>query len=112
MLTDVSVEVLAGKPTTFAFKFSSSSFELNVYVPQSQLGRFRHAITAPWESGAVQIGESAGALVFWCAGEPGTVTVMIGRDDQTWDFSVQLPETAIYAALHRAASCTPSAGQA
>ncbi len=113
MDVDVSVELLAdAKVVTFAIKFSSPSFELNVYVPQSQLELLRKAASTPWAQGSIQIGECAGALAFWSAGEPNTVAVMVGRDDQTWDFSVQLPVSAINLALREAASCTSVAGQA
>src|SRR5512141_270897 len=112
MTTDVSVDVLAGASVvTFAVKFSSPSFELNVYLPQSQLGLLRQASTIPWSNGAIQIGEAAGALAFWCAGEPGMVSIMVGRDDQTWDFSVQVPATTIDIVLREATKRAPFAGK-
>lgn len=40
-----------------------------------------------WDVGALHIGTSANAAVWWsCNGE--TVSVCIGHDDQTWDFSI------------------------
>ena len=42
----------------------------------------------------VSAGESAGANVFWCV-DTDFLFIMVGSDDETWDFSVTLPVQAL-----------------
>lgn len=53
-----------------------------------RLGRIR---TADWNLRAsLAVGESAGAEVFWAA-TGDSVAILVGHDDETWDFSVVVP---------------------
>ena len=53
-------------------------------------------------SGALRIGECAGAPVFWSTGaESNSISVLVGHDDQTWDFGVALPASTIGEILKR-----------
>ena len=79
----------------FVIKIASALVELNVGIPQSEIGRLHKALSTDWASGALRLGTSAGAPVYWCAGENGTLSVLIGHDDQTWDIGLTLPATVV-----------------
>jgi hypothetical protein len=52
--------------------------------------------SASWdERRSIQAGESAGARVYWSAGDGDHANLMIGEDDETWDVSVAVPYTVI-----------------
>lgn len=101
---DITVDLLAGPDYVVSFKFSCEHFELNVAVPHGQLIRLELASTQEWEAGSIHAGTSAGASVFWAAGEPGYIAIMVGHDDETWDFSVTVPIGAFAVALCEAKS--------
>lgn len=45
---------------------------------------------------SLQAGTTLGHSVFWCLGEqPGTVQVLVGHDDETWELAVTLPLSVV-----------------
>ncbi len=78
-----------------AIKISLPLFEINVAIPRADIEQLRLVPTVNWTTGALRLGTSAGASVFWCAGEGGVISVMVGHDDQTWDISLTLPGEVI-----------------
>lgn len=72
----------------FSVKLTCESFELNVHVPAPETGRFAELRQESSER-PLRLGTSAGASVFWNRDERG-VTVMVGHDDETWDFAVKV----------------------
>src|SRR5579859_6455967 len=101
---DVGVELTADDGAPVAFKFSCEQFEINVFVPQAQLGLLHGVPEQAWAAGSIRAGHSAGASVFWSAGEPGLIAIMVGPDDQAWDISASVPVSAFLAALSKAES--------
>src|SRR5580704_7035934 len=99
---EFAVELTADEGAPVAFKFSCEYFELNVLVPQAQLRLLHRVPTQTWGSGSICAGSSAGASVFWSAGEPGLVSIMVGPDDQTWNISASIPVSTFLAALSEA----------
>jgi len=101
-LIDVSVEVetdSAGRSHRYALKISGPVFEVNVRVSSEDIVKFEQIRNRPWVKGSLRIGESAGAPVFWSVDEDGTVSVMLGHDDETWDVAVSFPGDTIEAIL-------------
>ncbi len=75
----------------YAIKIGHAVFELNVYVERTELPLFSRVPAADWDQrGSVRIGRSAGALAFWST-KGDTVSILVGRDDETWDFAVGIP---------------------
>lgn len=90
----VSVERTAD-PVGYAIKIVHEAFEMNVWVQRDELTAFAKVIDTKWESsGSMRIGTSAGAPVFWSC-DDGRVSVLVGHDDETWDFGVSIPETTL-----------------
>jgi hypothetical protein len=92
----VSVEaVLEDGQQFYVVKVSRPVFEVNVRVPSRDVQKFTKVRTTPWESGSLRIGESAGAPAFWALSEDGTVSILIGHDDEIWDIAVSVPPDTI-----------------
>ena len=66
-------------------KIQADSYELNIWVPDLDIPKLRNL--PKWEPGSEQIGSSAGRPAFWSL-DDGRISVLIGQDDQTWDFGV------------------------
>jgi hypothetical protein len=80
-----------GRPA-IAVKVQGPAYELNVWIPISELAALRRVPSTPWEAGALRIGESAGSPAFWSC-DSGEIFIGFGHDDQTWDFGVTFPAT-------------------
>ncbi len=94
--TDITVEEHEEDGVSvYLVKIASALVELNVTIPQSDIGHLQSALRTEWALGALRLGTSAGAPVYWCAGEKGTLSVLIGQDDETWDIALTLPASVI-----------------
>jgi hypothetical protein len=93
----VSVEACdADGQRFYLIKVGTAAFEINVRVAARDASRFSSVLATQWESGALRIGECAGAPVFWCAGvDRDSVSVLVGHDDQTWDVGLELPPATV-----------------
>jgi hypothetical protein len=80
-----------GRPA-FAVKIQGAAYELNVWIPVSELSALRKVPSTPWGTGALQIGESAGSASFWSC-DSGEIFIGVGHDDQSWDFGASFPES-------------------
>lgn len=94
--TDVAIEEREEDGVAYyAIKISSSFVEFNVTIPGSEIDQLRQVLSTDWASGALRLGTSAGAAVFWCTGDDDTLSVLIGHDDQTWDIGLTLPAKVV-----------------
>jgi len=93
----VTVERYVDGGRAFYFvKIGTDAFEINVRLVAEDATKFRSVLQTQWLSGALRIGECAGAPVYWSIGEGGnSISVLVGHDDQTWDFGVELPASTI-----------------
>jgi len=74
-----------------AVKLQTDDWEVNVRASAHDLVRLSDIRSADWsDRRSIQIGESAGAPVFW-ATTNDHASLMIGRDDETWDIAFALP---------------------
>jgi hypothetical protein len=70
-----------------ALKISCNAYELNIWIRDAELPRLDSVPLTSWEAGAIKIGTSAGADVWWSS-DDGRISIGVGHDDQTWDFGV------------------------
>ena len=101
---DISVE--SDTEAALAVKLQTDDWEVNFRASADDLLTLSDIRSADWSSRrSIQVGESAGALVFWAiANDHASMT--IGHDDETWDIAVALPfdvvdEIVREAARHR-----------
>jgi hypothetical protein len=90
---DVSVTVTKegkGKAASYQIKLGADVFEVNVRVPADDVHELKLVASSTWEEGSMQIGESAGAPVFWSC-DDGMVAILIGEDDEMWDVALSVP---------------------
>ena len=90
---DVSVTVEADrkpKAPSYSVKLQSEVFEVNIRIPADEVEELKLVASTTWEDGSMQIGEAAGAPVFWST-EDGVVALLIGEDDENWDIALSLP---------------------
>jgi len=94
---DIAVLVEADrKPKTSSYrvKLQSEVFEVNIQIPVEEVEELKLVSSSTWEEGSMQIGESAGAPVFWST-EDGVVALLIGEDDENWDIALSLPVAVV-----------------
>ncbi len=80
-----------------ALVLSSVPFMLRIHAAAADLLRLDAAHQARWaERESLQVGTTALGRAFWCAGEAaGSVRVLVGHDDETWDLALTLPDTVV-----------------
>jgi hypothetical protein len=79
----------------FIFKISAPDWELNVEMTEKELALIPSARVARWDDrSSVWIGKAAGADTFWSC-EDGKLTILVGHDEESWDFAVSMPESVI-----------------
>ena len=110
--TSVTVEAAIGVDggRRYAIKLQTDAFEVNLWVRPEDVAKFDQVRAARWATGAVRIGEAAGGGAFWCVGDEGddSVSLLIGRDDETWDIAVSLPPDTLAAITREVAACRPT----
>jgi len=79
-------------------KVCTNDFEVNVRLRADELPTVRRVASTSWLDGALKIGRSADAPVYWSAHDD-TLTLSIGHDDQIWDIAVSLPASALPAII-------------
>lgn len=89
----------------FLVKIGTPQLEINVRIAGPDVARLDGVRRAAWDSrGSVQIGEVAGAFAWWCVDLPaGTLSILVGEDDETWDIAVTLPVGALDAVISEVA---------
>jgi hypothetical protein len=77
-------------------KISSERFEVNLRIPRDEVPRLRLVTSADWNKReSIRLGQVGDAAAFWCSGEDGTVSILVGHDDETWDVAVTLEGDSI-----------------
>ena len=87
-------------------KIQTDGYELNVWIPISDIPKLRNL--PKWESGSKRIGSSAGAGSFWSL-DDDTLSILIGQDNQVWDFGVSLNATSLRQIIEEAERASQSA---
>ena len=80
---------------TYTLKLQRPDLETNVWVTEAELALISNVKAAHWsERTSLKIGTCAGMQVFWSC-ENGYLSILVGEDDETWDFGLWIPETEI-----------------
>jgi hypothetical protein len=97
-LVDVDVDYsYEGEKRLYAVSLSTDTWLALIHIPPEESALLAQVTSRVWDDGALRIGESAGASVFWSVNgdDHGTVVLLVGDDDQTWDISIAIPAAAI-----------------
>jgi len=80
----------------FLLKLQGGDFwELNIRLTRAEISSLTEIRNTDWAARkTIKAGEAANSSVFWTA-ENETATIMIGHDDETWDFAVCIPTIQI-----------------
>jgi hypothetical protein len=93
--------------SVYWIKIQADTFELNVRVRPEEVAGFERVPSTPWTKGALPIGTAAGSRAFWCVSDNAekSIVILVGHDDQTWDFAVSLPHSTIDMIRGKIAEC-------
>ncbi len=81
--------------TIFVLKIQEQSWELNISMTRDELALIPDVQAAHWNNrGSLHIGRCAGLPTFWSC-EDGKLSILIGQDDESWDFGVTMSEAVI-----------------
>ncbi len=90
---DVSVSEarLGGGTRGFGIKIQADLFELNISMTTEEMQMLPRVRNARWDDRAsLQLGETTGSPAWWSCDER-YVSILVGEDDECWDFGVKLP---------------------
>ncbi len=90
---DVSVgEAWLDKDTQgFVIKIQADTFELNLWLSTEEKQNLLRLGDACWEDRtSLRIGRAAGSPAWWSCDE-GQISILVGEDDECWDFGVRVP---------------------
>lgn len=91
MTLDLASASGRGEPTLVNVKLHSPTWELNVRATPEELASLHAIRDGDWASRrSLHVGQSVGSRVHWSAAGDN-VTIMVGNDDETWDFAVMVP---------------------
>ncbi|XGV95718.1 MAG: hypothetical protein ACAF41_23620 [Leptolyngbya sp. BL-A-14] len=71
-------------------KLQSNAAELNIWLKFSDVAAILSGIPGGDGVHALAAGTSANAQAFWALGGSGELFIVVGHDDETWDFGVTL----------------------
>lgn len=94
MMPTVSAEAAShGATSHVVVKVGTPQLEINVRIPGGDMAKLDGVRLAAWDSRrSLQIGEVAGAGAWWCVDvHAGTLSILVGEDDETWDVAATLP---------------------
>jgi hypothetical protein len=76
-------------------KIASDAWEINVRAAAEEFVALANIRSADWESRrSIKAGRSADAPVFW-AFDGKSAWILVGSDDETWDFGVAVPVSIV-----------------
>jgi hypothetical protein len=106
-MVDVSLNVASGgnEAILVLVKLQSPTWEVNFRATPDELARLEGIRDADWAARrCLQVGESAGSRVYWSA-DAEMATIMVGHDDETWDFAVTVPLACVDKIVTAAEAC-------
>jgi hypothetical protein len=90
---DVTVDVKPDRPgrAGSSIKLQGENWELNIYLTSADLSRLPAVRQARWDDRkSLMLGKTASSQVYWAV-DDDLLCVLVGQDDETWDFGVMLP---------------------
>jgi hypothetical protein len=95
---DVTLDVAAADPSggrVATVKLATGTWELNILAELSDFAALAGIRGAEWQARrSLAVGTAAGAAVFWAAADD-QVSILVGHDDETWDFAVLIPLSTV-----------------
>jgi hypothetical protein len=80
----------------YGIKIQLKDSEVNIWVKPEEMDLFSQVQAASWDDRrSIRIGSCFDAPVYWCS-DSGTVSILIGHDDETWDVCFTLPQSIIH----------------
>jgi hypothetical protein len=105
-MVDVSLNVAssADGAMVVSVKLQSPTWEVNFRATPDELAGLEGIREADWAARrCLRVGECAGSRVYWSA-DAELATIMVGHDDETWDFAVTVPLDCVDTIVTRAAA--------
>lgn len=79
----------------YCLKISANDWEINISMTEAELKLIPQARNARWDNRtSLKIGTCSGIQTFWSCDENG-LSILVGSDDECWDFGVTIPEEEI-----------------
>lgn len=79
---------------------SGPTFYLRVRISGDDLASLSRIDGASWDRrSSIRAGEVLGEAVWWSVDDNGNVSVLVGRDDETWQVALQVPVEALLAGI-------------
>lgn len=74
-------------------KISSNTLEFNLLVPKPEINYLIQNINKTnWVTrNSIKAGTCLNSSIFWCLNEDGSISLLIGHDDETWEIGLKLP---------------------
>jgi hypothetical protein len=87
--------VLIGEERAAQIKLQSDDCELNVVMSADDLPMLKEIASAKWSArNCLKLGTCLGTSVFWSC-EDGSVSVLVGDDEEVWEVGMTLPESVL-----------------
>jgi hypothetical protein len=78
-----------------SIKLQGPGWELNVHLDSREVSRLLEVAQCSWQKRqALRIGKSGSSDVFWSV-DNGDLAILVGHDDETWDFGVFVPQSVL-----------------
>lgn len=85
-------------------RIHTNMLELNVWIAEHEIALLQRVQCASWDArGSLRIGRSANSPVFWSTTDT-ELSILVGHDDETWDFGLRLPLSALQQILAEVAA--------
>jgi hypothetical protein len=95
---DATLDVAPSDPSgsrVATVKLATGTWELNIRAELGDLAALAGIRGAEWHARrSLAVGAAAGAAVFWAAAHEHA-SILVGHDDETWDFAVMVPLSTV-----------------
>lgn len=85
--------LLEDDTAAIAVKLSSPLIEVNVLLSREEVRCLPKVLVLGKQSRGLRLGTSANSPVHWAYGENGSIDLLIGYDDETWDIGITIPRS-------------------
>ena len=109
---DATVATGANGEDVVLLKLASPTSELNVWLTLAEAALLIAGIPIGRSVPALLAGTSADAPVHWMQGEDRRLYIVVGEDDECWDFGVTLSEPSYNSVLIEVKKCLAAAAAA
>lgn len=108
-MVNVTVEARNDADNPGVVKLQGEAWELNVWATTDELWKLAGIEKTDWDQRrTLQVGACAGAPVWWSERD-GTVSILVGHDDETWDMGVTVPLETVHELLSELGEPPPAA---